>query len=116
MVFAVKKSAYIVGTVFGLFIVAAVLVQTSVTMAHWVEGERLTVVTPDVFTVSKQDDGFVLALAGQIPMGTECDATQEILGYHVVPKAAVVEWYGGIQARVVVAQCAIDLTVSGTVL
>ena len=41
---------------------------------------------------------------GTAPAGTQCDTTQSVNGYYVVPRAAVI-WSGTIKPPVVVASC-----------
>lgn len=56
------------------------------------------------YTVVKRTDRFVMLPVGTVAAGTQCDPTQYVNGYFVVPRAAV-SWSGSIKPDVVVAQC-----------
>lgn len=56
------------------------------------------------FNVVKRLDRFAYVPVGSVPLGTACDATQTIDGFHVVPRATVA-WLGALRPKVVVAKC-----------
>jgi hypothetical protein len=56
------------------------------------------------YTVVKRPNSFLLLPVGTIPVGTVCDATQEVNGRYVVPRESVT-WSGSIKPDVVVATC-----------
>lgn len=56
------------------------------------------------YTLIQTADHYIALPVGNIPIGTPCDSTQNILGYSVIPRAAVT-WYGTVKPLVVVATC-----------
>jgi hypothetical protein len=64
----------------------------------------LTVTELVAYTVVKQKDRFVMLPVGTIPGSTECDTSQSVNGYYVVPRS-VVTWSGSVKPDVVVAKC-----------
>lgn len=64
----------------------------------------LTTTSPTAYNVVKVNDGFVMVPVGTIPVGTQCDATQSVNGYNVIP-ASSVTWSGNIKPVVVVGRC-----------
>lgn len=67
-------------------------------------GLTVTVSSLTVYTVIKRVDRFVMLPVGTAPPNTQCDASQQINGYFVVPRAKVT-FSGDVQPDVVVAQC-----------
>lgn len=65
---------------------------------------NLTVTATVAYTVVKRTDRFVMLPVGTVPADTQCDLTQNVNGYYVVPRAAV-SWSGNVKPDVVVAQC-----------
>lgn len=64
----------------------------------------LTVAATVAYQVIGTPDRFAMVPVGTIPAGTECDTTQSVNGYYVVPRAAVT-WYGSVKPQVTVALC-----------
>lgn len=56
------------------------------------------------YNIVKRRNRLVMSPVGTIPIGTECDATQQINGYNVVDRDKV-EWSGLIKPDIVVAKC-----------
>jgi hypothetical protein len=56
------------------------------------------------YVLIQSRDRVALVPVGTIPQGTQCDASQPIMGRYVVPRAAVV-WAGTVRSEVVVASC-----------
>jgi len=65
---------------------------------------NLTVGTMTAYTFEKQQDRLAFLAVGTVPLGTQCDTTQPVGPYFVVPRSAV-SWIGNVQPPVVVAQC-----------
>jgi hypothetical protein len=57
-----------------------------------------------VYSVVKRLDRFLMVAVGTAPAGTACVRTEQVNGYYVVPRAAVV-WSGSVKPDVVVATC-----------
>jgi hypothetical protein len=64
----------------------------------------LTVAATVAYQVIGTPDRFAMVPVGTIPAGTECDTTQSVNGYYVVPRSAVT-WYGSVKPQVTVAIC-----------
>lgn len=64
----------------------------------------LVVTGTQVYHIQKREDRFVMLPVGTVPAGTQCDETQSINGYYVVPRA-LVTWSGTIKPPVVVSPC-----------
>jgi hypothetical protein len=56
------------------------------------------------YTVIKQPGKFLLLPVGNVPAGTQCDATQNVNGYYMVPASAV-NWSGNVRTDTPVASC-----------
>lgn len=56
------------------------------------------------YNIVKRRNRLVMSPVGTIPVGTECDSTQQINGYNVVDRDAV-KWSGLIRPDIVVAKC-----------
>lgn len=63
-----------------------------------------TVAEGTVYTVVKRPDKFLLLAVGSAPIGTPCNAAQEVNGHYAVPRA-LVQWSGSVRDDVVVAKC-----------
>lgn len=74
-----------------------------VTVSKTVLPEDFKAVSPDVFSVVKRTDRFVLTKVGTVPIGTVC-SSETVNGKYVVPRASVT-WSGTVKADVVVATC-----------
>lgn len=66
--------------------------------------DSLSVVATTAYAVIKRVDRFVMLPVGTVPADTQCDVTQSVNGYYVVPRAKVT-FTGNVQPDVVVAQC-----------
>jgi len=64
----------------------------------------LSVTAVTAYTFEKQPDRLAFLAVGTVTPGTQCDASQPVGPYFVVPRAAVT-WYGTVQPPLVVAQC-----------
>lgn len=64
----------------------------------------LTAVDGVAYTIVKRADRFVMLPVGTIPADTQCDTTQSVNGYYVVPNAAVT-FTGTVKPIVVVSPC-----------
>lgn len=56
------------------------------------------------YTFEKQSDRLAFLAVGTVPAGTQCDTSQPVGQYFVVPRASVT-WFGTVQPPLVVAQC-----------
>lgn len=61
-------------------------------------------VAPDVYYVIAQPNRYLMVIVGNVPLGTECDATESVNGKHAVD-IDVVNWTGTSRPLAVVAEC-----------
>lgn len=64
----------------------------------------LTAVGGVAYTILKREDRFVMLPVGTVPPDTQCDTSQGVNGYYVVPRESVT-WSGTVKPVVVVSQC-----------
>lgn len=65
---------------------------------------ELKTIAPDVYTIVKRTDRFVLLKVGTAPLGTSCLADQTINGHYAVPRSSVA-WSALVRPDIVVALC-----------
>jgi len=65
---------------------------------------NLTVGAITAYTFEKQTDTLAFLAVGTVPLGTQCDVSQPVGPYYVVPRASVT-WIGTVQPPIVVAAC-----------
>lgn len=64
----------------------------------------LTAVGGVAYTILKREDRFVMLPVGTVSPDTQCDTSQSVNGYYVVPRESVT-WSGTVKPVVVVSQC-----------
>lgn len=67
---------------------------------------RVPASEPWAYELILSRDRVATNIIGRVPAGTQCDETQPVLGFHVVPRGAV-QWLGDARAEVVLARCSI---------
>jgi hypothetical protein len=75
-----------------------------VTAAKTIPAAEFKTRTTTVYTLVKRDDRVVMLPVGTVAFGVQCDASHNVNGKFVVPRAAVT-WSGSVKDRVVFGDC-----------